>query len=150
MGYLQSHADLGIRVMPEGDELHVFTDISFSPGGAKSHSGTVLKFGGSLLTWRSHKQSLTALSTAEAELYSAVEGLNPLRAARAVLREMGDNSAAISIATSGCPPMRSRHWSMHAWALGEAVSSGEIAVEYVQTGSQEADSLTKLLPAASQ
>eukprot|EP00971_Amphidinium_carterae_P286500 5688156-Amphidinium_carterae.1 len=119
-----------------------------------------MKFGGSLLTWRSHKQSLTALSTAEAELYSAVEGLNPLRAARAVLREMGetirvakvmcDNSAAISIANSGCPPMRSRHWSMRAWALGEAVSSGEIAVEYVQMGSQEADSLTKLMPAASQ
>eukprot|EP00971_Amphidinium_carterae_P061908 1226120-Amphidinium_carterae.1 len=158
LGYLQSQPELGIRIMPEGDDLEVYTDISFAPGGSRSHSGTVAKFGGSLLTWRSHKQSLTALSTAEAELYSAVEGLIPLRAARLVLREMGetirvarlfcDNSAAVSIANSSSPPMRSRHWSMRAWALGEAVASGEIVVQYIQTQLQEADSMTKLLSAA--
>eukprot|EP00971_Amphidinium_carterae_P340645 6479095-Amphidinium_carterae.1 len=53
--------------------------LGFAPSGSRSHSGTVVKIGGSLLTWRSHRQSLTALSAAEAELYAAVEGLAPMR-----------------------------------------------------------------------
>eukprot|EP00971_Amphidinium_carterae_P014684 289982-Amphidinium_carterae.1 len=41
--------------------------------------------------------------------------------------------------------MRSRHWSIRAWKLREAVRSGEISVSYISTGEQRADSLTKSL-----
>eukprot|EP00971_Amphidinium_carterae_P340646 6479095-Amphidinium_carterae.2 len=69
-----------------------------------------------------------------------------------VLREMGlgvrnacihcDNAAAVSIA-NGSPPMRSRHWSMRAWSLNAAVSAGEVALVYIDTKEQQADTLTK-------
>eukprot|EP00971_Amphidinium_carterae_P226669 4495757-Amphidinium_carterae.1 len=62
---------------PKGGGLSIYTDISFAPGGGKSHSGLLLQFGGSTMTWRSHKQSIVALSTGEAELYACVEGLGP-------------------------------------------------------------------------
>eukprot|EP00971_Amphidinium_carterae_P327231 6458446-Amphidinium_carterae.2 len=152
LGYLRDSADLGIRVCPESEQLDVYTEISFAPSGSRSHSGTVAKIGNSLLTWRSHRQSLTALSTAEAELYAAVEGLSVLRSSRMVLREMGltirnacihcDNTASVLIA-NGNPPMRSRHWSMRAWMLNEAISAGELAMVYIDTKQQQADTLTK-------
>eukprot|EP00971_Amphidinium_carterae_P330642 6463784-Amphidinium_carterae.2 len=46
--------------------------------------------------------------------------------------------------------MRSRHWSMRAWRLREAVRGGEVVVSYMQTDSQRADSFTKALSCQAQ
>eukprot|EP00971_Amphidinium_carterae_P078286 1548809-Amphidinium_carterae.1 len=125
----------------------------------KTSDPKVLGLGGATLTWRSHKQSLVALSTGESELYACIEGLSALRAARGLLLELGhevivsellcDNSAAICLSNND-PPMRSRHWSMRAWRLREAVRGGEVVVSYIQTDSQRADSFTKALSCQAQ
>eukprot|EP00971_Amphidinium_carterae_P245292 4871314-Amphidinium_carterae.1 len=59
-----------------------------------------------------------------------------------------DNTAAITLA-NGAQPMRTRHWTMRSWALHDAVTVGEVTIEYVQSQEQQADSLTKLLSSAS-
>eukprot|EP00971_Amphidinium_carterae_P352485 6492616-Amphidinium_carterae.2 len=153
-GYLSQHNNLALKMTPGNEALSVYTDISFAPGGGKSHAGLLLQFGDSTLTWRTHKQSIVALSTGEAELYACVEGLGALRAARSLLSELGeempvsslfcDNTAAITLSKSD-PPMRSRHWSTRAWRLREAVRRGEVNVTYVATNEQRADSLMKSL-----
>eukprot|EP00971_Amphidinium_carterae_P098241 1943469-Amphidinium_carterae.1 len=131
-GYIQGNTCLALKMTPNDSSLAVCTDISFAAGACKSHSGLILQFGNSTLSWRSHKQSLVALSTGEAELYACVEGLGVLRAAKMLLTELGegipacqmlcDNTAAIALSKSD-PPMRSRHWSIRAWKLREAVRS---------------------------
>eukprot|EP00971_Amphidinium_carterae_P001334 26444-Amphidinium_carterae.2 len=153
-GYLSQHNDLAVRLTPKDDNLCVFTDISFAPNGGKSHAGLLLQFGSATLTWRSHKQSIVALSTGEAELYACVEGVGALRSARSLLTELGESvavpnllcdiMAAVTLSNND-PPMRSRHWSIRAWILRDAVRSGEINVSYVSTKDQRADSLTKSL-----
>ena len=55
-------------------ELQVYTDASFAPDGGESHGCVVVKLGASLLAWKSSRQSMVALSTAEAELMEVVEG----------------------------------------------------------------------------
>ena len=155
IAYLQVTQEEVMVLAPSGCsgvELEAYTDISFAPQGQHSHAGATLFWDGCLVTWRSHRQSLVSTSTAEAELLAALDGLHMLRAARAVLREFGehvrsarilcDNAAAVSIAT-GTPAMRTRHFSMRAWQLNEAIKSGELAMTYVSTQHQRADSLTK-------
>eukprot|EP00971_Amphidinium_carterae_P147467 2922288-Amphidinium_carterae.4 len=154
LGYLQDYNCVALNMTPQDDKLVVCTDISFAAGGNKSHSGVLLQYGNASLTWRSHKQSIVALSTGEAELYACIEGLSVIRAAKTLLVELGenipicqimcDNTAAIVLSNSD-PPMRSRHWSIRAWRLREAVRSGEIHVQYIATSEQRADSFTKSL-----
>eukprot|EP00971_Amphidinium_carterae_P197267 3915541-Amphidinium_carterae.2 len=153
-GYLCANDEMVLRMTSKDDRLRVYTDSSFAPSGGKSHAGLLLQLGEASITWRSHKQSLVALSTGEAELYASVEGIGAVRSARSLLLELGlsisvaellcDNSAAIALSNSD-PPMRSRHWSMRSWRLREAVRSGEVAVSYVSTDAQRADSFTKAL-----
>ena len=133
-------------------ELEAYTDLSFAPQAQHSHAGAKVLWDGCLLTWRSHQESLVSTSTAGAKLLVALDGLHMIRAARAVLREMGehvrsakilcDNSAAVSI-VSGTPAVRTMHFSMRTWQLSEAVSAGEVTVTHVATQHQRADSLTK-------
>eukprot|EP00971_Amphidinium_carterae_P200675 3982234-Amphidinium_carterae.1 len=56
----------------------VYADASFSPAGAKSHTGIAIIYktigSGHLLTWHSHKQPIVAMSSAEAELIALSTG----------------------------------------------------------------------------
>ena len=58
--------------------LEVLVDASFCPGDSHSISGTIILLAGCPIQWESKKQSLMALSTAEAELTAIVEGLYSL------------------------------------------------------------------------
>eukprot|EP00975_Prorocentrum_lima_P064542 12898186-Prorocentrum_lima.AAC.1 len=46
--------------------MTIVTDASLAPGGGQSHEGVTLYHGPNLISWRSVKQSLTALSSCEA------------------------------------------------------------------------------------
>ena len=89
----------------------MWTDAGYEGTNTQSHSGFVVTWAGSIVVWRSSRQSVSALSTAEAELYSAtlgwqiVEGLRHLitndgvRIAR--LRVFIANQAALTITKCG-------------------------------------------------
>jgi hypothetical protein len=91
------------------DELLVYTDAGFAGADTKSQSGPVIFWAGSIITWRSSRASLSALSTAEAELVSAAMGwqvaegirylLNTLKLFPAFIDVMIDNKAALTAAT---------------------------------------------------
>ena len=53
------------------DEMRVYSDAGFAGADTKSQNGLVITWGGSIITWRSSRAALSALSTAEAELCSA-------------------------------------------------------------------------------
>lgn len=89
-GYLRKTAEEGLKFKKDEEQeaktMRVYTDASFAPDGGESHGCVIVKVGSSLLAWKSGRQSMVTLSTAEAELLEVVEGF-ALGEATAVLVE---------------------------------------------------------------
>ena len=89
--YLRGTKDKGIAISCQGDEkdLAVFTDAGFAGADTHSQSGIVVVWAGTIIVWRSSKQSVSALSTAEAELYGATLGWQIVEGLRHLLTSFG-------------------------------------------------------------
>ena len=93
------------------DHLRVYSDAGFAGVDTHSQNGLVILWGGSILTWRSSKAALSALSTAEAELCAAALAWQVAEGIRYLLNTIGvhpkrlevmiDNRAALTAATLG-------------------------------------------------
>eukprot|EP00975_Prorocentrum_lima_P022016 4633603-Prorocentrum_lima.AAC.1 len=64
-----------MEAQPEQDMIEISADASFAPGGEISRAGVVVKVHGVIVHWASVKQTLTTLSSYEAELVAAVTGV---------------------------------------------------------------------------
>ena len=71
--YLITTKDQGILLSHTGDlkDLIAWTDAGFAGTDTKSQNGLIITWGGSIIVWRSSRQTVAALSTAEAELNAA-------------------------------------------------------------------------------
>eukprot|EP00975_Prorocentrum_lima_P070936 12934861-Prorocentrum_lima.AAC.1 len=65
---------LTIRPHDHVRDLTIVSVASLAPGGGRSPEGGTVFHGPNLVPWRSVKQSLTALSSCEAELVGVVAG----------------------------------------------------------------------------
>ena len=155
---VDSDPDLARPRPRRGGTLEVLVDASFRPGDSHSISGTVILLAGCPIQWESRKQSLMALSTAEAELTALVEGLQSGRSVRALVELLwddvhvelyNDNRAAVVLATGTGGGWRTRHLRIRASCLAEAVVKNEISLLHRAGTSLWADALTKSLPAQS-
>ncbi|CAE7644739.1 GIP [Symbiodinium microadriaticum] len=112
--FLFSTIDQTLSLTPKqdvGPGLRVYSDASFAPFGSKSVSGILLQFRGRNVLWKGQRQTLVCLSTAEAELVAAVEGVVLSQSLRALISEFElrlgvtelyvDNTAAIVLAEGG-------------------------------------------------
>ncbi|CAE7315270.1 GIP, partial [Symbiodinium microadriaticum] len=137
--YYNATKDAAFIVKPEQQaRLVLYTDASHSPAGTKSISGSLVIWKGVAICWRSANPSLTALSSAEAELIALSEGAQLLRSVKTTLEDMGirpemselrvDATAAIAVASSG-----------------ELVNSDEYQLMHQPGLDQLADGLTKQL-----
>ena len=120
----------------------------------KSTSGYIFQVGGTAVSWKSQKQSCTALSTAEAEyvaLSQAAQEAIWLRQLNSdllsdsceptVLYE--DNQAAICLSKNPQSHGKSKHIDIRYHFIREQVSKGTIEVKYCPTNDMIADILTK-------
>ena len=57
------------------NRIELYADVSYAPGGGRSHQGVMACYGGSLVQWLSVRQAFTTLSTAEAELVGYLEAM---------------------------------------------------------------------------
>lgn len=169
--YLKSCPELGLNYGPlqqdEPDEdwerpslrtektVEVLTDSSFAPMGGYSVSGLVILFAGAPVQWHTQRQTIVALSTAEAELVAMVDALQAGRSVRSfielispgtVMEMFGDNRAAIILASGRGGGWRTRHLRIRSAALADAISRGELMVFHQPGTRLLADALTKLLP----
>ena len=172
LAYLKSSLDYGLhytchvpvdtdpdlqRSRPRhGGTLEVLVDASFSPGDGHSVSGTIILLAGCPVQWESKKQTLMALSTAEAELTALVDGLQTGRLVRALIELLysgvdlelyNDNRAAVILASGAGGGWRTRHLRIRACGLSEALKVGELSLSHRVGTSLWADGLTKPLPA---
>ena len=137
---------------PEG--LRIFTDASFAPHGGHSISGVVLQYDECCIVWKSKRQSLVTLSTAESELVAGCEGVVLSQSLAALICElqestcrkhlMIDNTAAVTLA-NGEGSQRTRHLRVESAFIRDMIDREEMDVSHCPGDLQLADCLTKAL-----
>jgi hypothetical protein len=142
-------------------EAFVDADWAGSIDDRKSTTGFVIHLAGGPICWKSTKQTLVALSSAEAEYIALTEVVKELMWLRELLRELGfdqsatptviyeDNQAAIAMSKNQATTGRTKHIQTRLHFVRDQVESGTVAIKYVATGKNVADALTKALPETS-
>ena len=152
--YLAGTVDYGLKFAVESDcqEMTIYTDSSFSD----NCQGCVLvSWNGALLLWRSTRQSVVTVSTAESELVEVLEGACCGDATRVVIEEIRDqacrpvqrtdSSSALSIVVAESGSWRTRHLRKRAQALRTRVTSGDWVLRHMAGSTMPADIGTKVL-----
>ena len=156
-GYLKATMKEGLCF--EGDRqqqqiIHAYSDASFAPDGQESHGCVIICIQGSPVFWRSGRQSMITLSTAEAELLELVEALTAGESVYVVARELlqnvlkigwCDSQSAISVLVSEGGSWRTRHLRLRSNFARQAILAGEWSVHHVPGVKMLADLGTKAL-----
>jgi len=162
LGYLKGTKDFVMRLKPNALFCVVmYVDASFSahPDG-KSHSGVVVKVGGTPVFFGSKKQKCVSKSPTEAELVALSDniGFAELFAEFVAFvtnsEQMKpliyqDSTSVITMVTEGGGATRSKMMRTRMCLVLEAVKEDRIEIKYVNTKGMEADGLSKSLGGAS-
>src|SRR5688572_19914696 len=137
-------------------DIHAFTyaDWAGDRDSRKSTSGYFTLVGGNLVTWKSKKQKVVALSSAEAEFRGIAKGITEIMWLRKLLSELHfpqkktcklfcDNKAAISILENPVQHDRSKHVEIDRHFIKEKLEKQIISLPFVRSKYQLADILTK-------
>lgn len=137
-------------------EMFVDADYGNDLDTRRSHTGWITMLGGAPVSWKTTLQKQVSLSTTEAEIMAAVEGIKEAVWWRNLLEELGfeqteptvvheDNSGAVAIAENSKSPQRIKHNLIRVAFLQENVRTGKVRIVKVDTDKQLADPFTKSL-----
>lgn len=156
--YVNGTRELGIKFVKSGKlQLDAFCDADFAgdPETRKSTSGYIIFLNNGPISWASRKQGVVALSTTEAEYYSAAECIKELIYLKNVLDEITgentlvvlheDNQGALKLMESGVFNKRTKHIDVRYKFIIEKIEENLISLKYCPTAEQLADLLTKPL-----
>jgi hypothetical protein len=161
--YLAGTMDFGItynraKEMPEKIILDGYCDSDWAndPSSRKSTTGLVFALAGGAVSWMSRRQTIVALSTAEAEYVAACEAAMEAKAESNILQEILrsqavelrigiDNQAAHVLATNPTNSRRTRHIELRWHYVREQVAKGAIELHKVDGNVNPADTFTKPL-----
>ena len=177
--YLKGTPNVGITLRPDTQQsFQCWVDADFSgnwkpegaqhdPMTAKSRSGWIIQYAGCPITWSSKLQTLTALSTTEAEYVALSMAMREQLPLIQLLKEVithkidanlqpttihckafEDNSGALEMAKVPKMRPRTKHLNNVYHHFRESVQSNEVTLIAVRTDKQLADLLTKPLPDA--
>ncbi|CAE6966013.1 RE1 [Symbiodinium sp. CCMP2592] len=90
LGYLQRTMGYGLKIQWEGKGLVMYCDAAYAPQGDRSHGGWVVTYGGIPIVWRSGRQQMVTLSTAESELLSMIDGAVAMMGVESLLADIGE------------------------------------------------------------
>ena len=122
----------------------------------KSTSGILFLLGNSPVSWQSVRQKVVAVSSCEAEYIAAAtaacQGIWLARLLGEMLNQdtapaliFVDNKSAISLCKNPVLHDRSKHIDLRYHFIRDCVEKGTVIVEFIRTGEQKADILTKSL-----
>jgi hypothetical protein len=155
--YLNGTKDQAIVLGGSSDlAVRAHIDAAFAlHGDGKSHSGLVIKIGGSTIMCKSSKQKIVTKDSTEAELVALSDMMVLVLKAHEFMQSQGrgkkapvlyqDNMSTISLVTKGGGKYRTKHMRVRREVVRECASNGDIRVVYKPTGQMLADSLTKPL-----
>jgi hypothetical protein len=165
--YLCGTTNYGLKFEPNGEEstlgLTVFADASWANcvDSRRSTTGWAMKIGEQCwIDWNSHKQETVALSTCEAEYMAIGTATQGILWTQQMLREIAvvasntlitpiiysDNKSAICMSKNDVHHNRSKHIDIRHHFIRDEIAKKSITLEWVTTGEQIADILTKSLP----
>jgi hypothetical protein len=140
-------------------EIKVFSDADWAndKGDCRSYSGYISTFNNSIISWRSRKQPVVAVSTTEAEYISLFEAAQEAKWLLILLDSLGitlshkltlmvDNQSAIALANNPMFQQRTKHIPIKYHWIRDFINEGRAETRYVPTNDQLADFLTKALP----
>ena len=138
----------------EPEEINAFSDASFAPEGDYSHGCTTVMLQQSPILWKSGKQQVAKLSTAEAELLEVVEALTMGESIYVIAKELDsevtrvawcDSQSAVSILTNEGGSWRTRHLRIRASFARATIKQGNWLLHHVAGTHMIADIGTKAL-----
>lgn len=146
----------GLGYTAGGAKLQAFADVDWGRDQTdrKSTSGIFLQIGTSAVSWKSSKQKMVALSTAEAEFMSASEVCKKVACLRHLLSELDqrqssrttmfeDNQKAIHWAEDGI--RNAKHFAIRKHYVEDAIKDGTIEIMYCPSESMTPHLFTKPL-----
>ena len=159
--YLKGTSNRGVLFENNGNlDLMAYTDAGWAgdKDSRKSTSGYFTLVGGNLVTWRSKKQNVVALSSAEAEFRGIAKGVTEILWLRKLLCELGfppkgacrlicDNQASVSISNNPVLHDRTKHVEVDRHFMKEKLENQIISLPLVRSKDQLADILTKAVTA---
>ena len=130
-------------------------DAHVDPMTSKSRSGWLVRFAGAPITWASKMQTITAMSTTEAEYIALSTSLREVVPMMEMLQEarehvhctvFEDNSGALELARLPKIRPRTKHINQSYYHFREHVEQQDVSIQATPTEDQMADILTKPLP----
>ena len=158
-GYLKKTLKEGLKfAAKEGEEgevlVQAFSDSSFAPESEESHGSFIIMVDEVPLFWRSGRQSLITVSTAESELAELTESMTAGESVSVLFEELYgkvrkvawcDNQAAITILVNDGGSWRTRHLRMRSAFARQSVMRGEWQIAHLPGEKMIADIGTKAL-----
>ena len=151
LGYLLATSEQGIlfSMSPEDPvTVEAYSDASFAPEGGASHGCFLVALQGSILFWRSGRQHLMSLSTAEAEMIEVVEAMIAGESIHVMVAEIfhdpmkrmwTESQSAIGILSSEGGSWRTRHLRLRSNAARESIIRGEWTLAHLRGEAMMAD-----------
>ena len=156
-GYLSTTKKEALKFAGRRDEpatINAYSDASFAPYGDVSHGCIVVSVQDSPIFWRSGKQSMVTLSTAESELLELIEGLTGGESVGVMVEELlhpvervawCDSQSAISVVSSEGGSWRTRHLRLRSMFARQSVLNGRWVINHLPGLKMIADMGTKPL-----
>lgn len=157
--YLKGNANVKLvySTNEESDVIVAHCDASWSSEEeSRSTTGYLIKVFDNLVCFKSRKQTLVSLSTAEAEFVALSDCSRDVMWIRNMIEDLGvkdvnaiiycDNQAAVKIAENKGNSKRTRHIDIKFNHVKDLVNRGLINLRYVVTDDNLADFLTKSVP----
>jgi len=155
--YLKGTKTYGLYFQHNSNEkLNSFSDADFAGDTKtrKSTSGFVITLGETAFSWFSKRQTMVALSTAEAEYIAAADAVKEIIVISNLAKDLGiceepitlhvDNQSAIRMILDESAQKRTKHIDIRFHFIKDTIGK-QINVSYVQSQDQLADMLTKSL-----
>lgn len=155
--YLKGTTGRGIWYRNHGHlDIQIYTDADWAGSliDRRSTSGYFALIGGNLVTWRSKKQKVVSLSSAEAEFRGIAKDVVEILWLKKLMDDLGlqvtlptklmcDNKASISISENPVQHDRTKHIEVDRHFIKEKIEDKIVELPYVPSEDQLADILTK-------
>jgi hypothetical protein len=157
--YVRGTVDRGLTFRADSDTGITLTGYSDSDWAGdkdtrKSVSGYLFLVSGGVVSWRSQRQSVVALSSTEAEYVALAEACKEAAWLRRLLDDMGfpqaatplkgDNQGALALAKNPVHHDRTKHIDTKYHFIREMVKEGKVDLDYCSSEDMLADGLTKV------
>jgi hypothetical protein len=159
MKYIKGTMNAGITYSRTGQNQPIgYSDANYATdtGDRKSISGYAFTYAGGMISWKSKKQPIVALSTSESELVALDSAAREAVWITSLFDQLQtpvklpmqlweDNQGTINITKNPVNHPGTKHIAVRYFSVRDWIQEGKLKIGYLQTSDMLADALTKPL-----